>query len=283
MNGQEWTETDIKLLRTIFSNTASKDLVSTFGRSYAAIICKAKKLGLKKTSRHRSDMTARTNKLVNRDLSFYNVSNIAKMFKTRAEFKQKDPSAYKAAIQNNWLDIISSHMIPQQYSTPQLIMNIIVSNILACKPIYNDRKAIKPLELDVYVPELNIAFEYDGKYWHKEKNEIKTKKCHAANIKLFILTETSRSYEDDIKDQLVSILPAINSYCKTKITAEQIYNVIINYQDVILDYNDLLKICMDNTNYREFKSNFPSIWLKLKRSKLLNKYTSHMKRWTRSV
>ena len=34
--------------------------------------------------------------------------------------------------------------------------------------IINTRTVIGPKELDIYLPELNIAFEYCGLYWHSE-------------------------------------------------------------------------------------------------------------------
>ncbi len=39
---------------------------------------------------------------------------------------------------------------------------------LGLKTVVNDRKAIAPLELDVYVPELKFGLEYNGLYWHSE-------------------------------------------------------------------------------------------------------------------
>lgn len=35
--------------------------------------------------------------------------------------------------------------------------------------IQNDRNVIKPQELDIYIPEKNIAIEYNGLYWHSEE------------------------------------------------------------------------------------------------------------------
>lgn len=35
----------------------------------------------------------------------------------------------------------------------------------------NSREIIPPLELDIFIPELNIAFEYHGIYWHMDKGE----------------------------------------------------------------------------------------------------------------
>jgi hypothetical protein len=276
-----WNSQETELLRKLFPITATNELIPIFNRSKQSILLKSRKLGLRKTKLHRSIIAGKTNKLVNRDLSFDNVKSIASKFKTRGDFKEKDSSAYKTAIKHGWIDEICSHMLPQNYSTPQLILNIIIKEILMKETRYNDRKAIKPLELDVYVPELKIAFEYDGKFWHKEKNTKKLKMCIKNGIKLFILTETNRSYEKDVKNQLCLIIDDINKCCGTHITEKQIHSIKIDYENIVLDYADLKRICSENNNYKQFQIKFPSIWLKLKRSKLLKEYTSHMKRWTR--
>lgn len=39
--------------------------------------------------------------------------------------------------------------------------------------VYNDRKILNGKEVDIYVPELNLAFEYNGLYWHSELHKDK--------------------------------------------------------------------------------------------------------------
>lgn len=41
-----------------------------------------------------------------------------------------------------------------------------LENILGYEIITSDRKLIKPYELDIYIPELNTAIEFNGDYWH---------------------------------------------------------------------------------------------------------------------
>lgn len=45
--------------------------------------------------------------------------------------------------------------------------------------VHGDRTAINPYQLDIYLPELNIAFEYNGLYWHSEISGKKTWNYHA--------------------------------------------------------------------------------------------------------
>jgi hypothetical protein len=69
----------------------------------------------------------------------------------------------------------------------------IIDFIESCekKVIKNDRKTIAPLELDILIPENNLAIEYNGLFWHSDFNDYprdrhrtKTKKCNDQNINL---------------------------------------------------------------------------------------------------
>lgn len=48
----------------------------------------------------------------------------------------------------------------------QIVDFLVQENV---KVITNSRTVISPFELDVYIPEKNIAIEYNGLYWHTEK------------------------------------------------------------------------------------------------------------------
>ena len=48
----------------------------------------------------------------------------------------------------------------------------------------NDRKMINPYELDIYIPELKKAIEFNGEYWHYECKNCKPKGYHSTKSKL---------------------------------------------------------------------------------------------------
>lgn len=69
------------------------------------------------------------------------------------------------------------------------------------KIILNSNKIIKPFELDIYLPEINLALEFNGLYWHSEEYRNKdyhlnkTKKCLKLGIQLIHV------WEDDWRDK----------------------------------------------------------------------------------
>lgn len=61
-------------------------------------------------------------------------------------------------------------------------------------------------ELDIYIPSKNIAIEYDGYYWHKEKREVdleKNQKCKKDGIILYRVREGLPSLNDYSIDFIV--------------------------------------------------------------------------------
>ena len=83
----------------------------------------------------------------------------------------------------------------------QLIKELLPENI---KILRNDRKVIKPYELDILIPELNLSFEFNGDYWHsnemirkrnpqfsssKQFDDFKKQECEKQGVELFFIQE----------------------------------------------------------------------------------------------
>ena len=72
------------------------------------------------------------------------------------------------------------------------IANFITEN-LKIEIVENSKKIIKPFELDIYVPDLKIGIEYNGLYWHSDKNQDyhlnKTLMCERLGIRLIHIFE----------------------------------------------------------------------------------------------
>ena len=75
-------------------------------------------------------------------------------------------------------------------------------------------------EIDIYIPELNLAVEYDGDYWHDDANtirnynmtndelhSIKHELCLHAGITLLFISENRwLHYNDDVKSELDCVI-----------------------------------------------------------------------------
>lgn len=59
--------------------------------------------------------------------------------------------------------------IQKSYSAAEKDLLSYVSSIYSGTIIENDRSAIAPYELDIYLPDLNLAIEYNGLYWYSDE------------------------------------------------------------------------------------------------------------------
>lgn len=75
--------------------------------------------------------------------------------------------------------------------------------------IRGDRNILNGSEIDIYLPDLNIAFEFNGLYWHselfKEKNYHfnKTKECLVKGVQLFHIWEDDWCLKKDIIKSII--------------------------------------------------------------------------------
>jgi len=89
--------------------------------------------------------------------------------------------------------------------------------------ILNSRSVIPPLEIDIYIPDHNIAIEFDGLYWHSEQNGTsndyhlnKTELCNSQNIDLPHIFEDEWIYKKDIVKSMI-----LNKIQKTQIEYDE--------------------------------------------------------------
>lgn len=80
-------------------------------------------------------------------------------------------------------DVVNAHyknygledIIPlrQFRSLPEIEITNYIKTIYDKVIITNTRQIITPYELDIYLPDIRLAIEFDGNYWHDKNNQIK--------------------------------------------------------------------------------------------------------------
>jgi hypothetical protein len=100
--------------------------------------------------------------------------------------------------------------------------------------VFNSKKIIPPYELDIYIPELKLAIEFNGLYWHsdifKDKyyHSNKWKMCKDKEIQLIQIWEDDWTYKTSI---VKSILKNNMFLTKYKIGARNCEIKLINNKD----------------------------------------------------
>lgn len=97
--------------------------------------------------------------------------------------------------------------------------------------IINNRNIIKPYELDIYLPDLKLAFEYNGLYWHSEKFKDynyhlnKTELCEENGIRLINIWEDDWIQKNDIiKSIILNNISKKSLYKLKEYEIKEIYN-----------------------------------------------------------
>jgi len=280
-----WTNNEIKSLTMLYPNSFNVDIADKLNKTKKSIDNKGYQLGLKKSVEllNKRNNMGNLARIANggRNLTYDKLKEIASKYKTRIDFITNDGAAYNTARLKGFLDDICSHMTVVKFSIPQLILREIVDSILNCKSSYNNRKAIKPYEIDVYYGDFKLGFEFQGIAWHKNnKNDIiKSNLAIDKGIKIIYINEYngSRDYENDIKKQLINNLLEINTLTNKKISKDDILNCKIkNIYLELYNKNELIDIAKTYNCFIKFKNEKRSIYIKLLKMNLINEATSHM-------
>ena len=102
-------------------------------------------------------------------------------------------------------------------SGEEIKLSNFIKNVYHGEILLNIRSVISPYELDIYLPELNLAFEFNGVYWHselyKEKNyhKIKSDLCDNKGIQLIHVWEDDWTYKQEIIKSMILNKLKLNS------------------------------------------------------------------------
>lgn len=99
---------------------------------------------------------------------------------------------------------------PQYRSKGEKELVSFIKTIYNGEVLENDRKLLNGFELDVYLPELKLAFEYNGDYWHslperRERDVHKIIMCHAKGVELFHVWESDWKHQNQETKNLIAM------------------------------------------------------------------------------
>ncbi len=235
IKSEKFNQDEINELKKLLPFNKTKDLSVKYNCSISLLNHISWYYGIKKDiefkNNTKKEILISRNKSMGRDMSDELVIEIAKKYETKQEFYIKDSSAYCYANRNNIMQECSKHMVNSYFSIPQLILRDITEYLFETKCTYNNRKIIKPYEIDVYYNKYKIGFEYDGKGWHLESKVDQNEVCEKIKVTLITIKENNRRYLEDIKTQLIDNLNIINNITNLNLTKEK-----------IIHYNENVKI-----------------------------------------
>jgi hypothetical protein len=130
---------------------------------------------------------------------------------------------------------------PVKHSSSEIEIAEYIKTITDKTILLGNRFEIYPLELDIYIPDLKLAFEYCGLYYHSELlGKFKTyhldklKCANKANIKLITIFEDEWLLKKDIvKNKINTIINRSSQVlyarnCKVKIITNKLANQFLN-------------------------------------------------------
>lgn len=140
---------------------------------------------------------------------------------------------------DRWLErhmvpnLSDEHALARGTSRVELEFIEFVKTLYEGEVLVNYRSLITPYELDLYIPELKLAFEFNGDYWHSDKflllnhkmsseeyHRNKFERCAALDVKLFFVWESDWYFHKD------SVKNAIESALKGKSISELLRKLV---------------------------------------------------------
>jgi hypothetical protein len=115
-------------------------------------------------------------------------------------------------------------------SRPQVEICDYVRSLMPDETILiSDRKAISPLELDIYVPSKRLGVEFDGLFWHSSwhpdtydsrRHQKKALRCRDAEINLLVVFEDEWGAKKELLKSMIRW--RLGKFCGTKLDARKL-------------------------------------------------------------
>ena len=146
------------------------------------------------------------------DINITNINLSDKLISYKCEKKHISEMNYKTYYNRNISNSIICTIcnpINKHISGLEIQLSDFIKNNYDGEIIVNSRSIINPFELDIYLPELNLAFEFNGLYWHNELNKDndyhkeKSDLCDKKGIQLIHIWEDDWLYKQDIVKSMI--------------------------------------------------------------------------------
>lgn len=145
------------------------------------------------------------------------------------------------------------------YSNSEIEIKKFIEENYNGKIITNTRSIINPHELDIYLPELKLAIEFNGLYWHseyyKDKNYHlnKTNLCKQQGIQLIHIWEDDWIYKQNIvKSIILNKLDKSKKIYARKCIIKDVNNIELN---LFLNNNHIQGKCISSINWGLYYEN----------------------------
>lgn len=118
-------------------------------------------------------------------------------------------SDFHFRLKNNHYICTYCNPLDKTYSIQEKELFDFIKEIYDGEIIENNRTIIPPYELDIYLPEKQIAIEYNGLYWHSEANKdknyhkMKSDLCKEKGIHLIHVFEDDWKYKNEILKSVI--------------------------------------------------------------------------------
>jgi hypothetical protein len=176
--------------------------------------------------------------LINTNWTFQDAKQAVSQCRSRVEFQKRFKALYAKSRKEGWLDELFQNIPHRSDSEGQRILEHILRTVFQGDIKYNYRKALmNRWEIDIYLPDYKLGFEYDGIYWHSHEKDLFASKRHVADEKGILLLQICEGrqrhklphiYGEQIKKLLINLLPAINPHINKNILPQEIEDVIID-------------------------------------------------------
>jgi len=225
-------------LTSEFKELSKKSCIEKFGKEYSSQNSEIKYKAIKSLKKS----------LKSSKMSLYDKYNI-----TDVDFNEKKYE-FKCKCGHNFL--INYHLfyyrknkniplcticnpIDPRISGKELELINFIKSIYDGQIIVSDRLILNGKELDIYLPEIKIAFEFNGLYWHDSSKKSfdyhynKTKKCLSHKINLFHIWEDE--YDADIDNLHEKIKDIINKKYILRERAIKKYIIFNNIRNILFE------------------------------------------------